>query len=185
MEKNNRKIVTTRKSGATLQLIVGALLTLVFGVTALTASFDNVEDGAGLVLTFYILTALSIKMIISSRQKKELNNKVESYVARLVKEPYGSIDKLAASMGTSSDAVKKDLQELIKKKYFGTAYIDEIKNRIVLFPDSDKEDYFVEENKPEQKVAYAAISCKNCGGINKVIAGGVHECDYCGSPIES
>lgn len=80
---------------------------------------------------------------------------------------------------------------MISKKFFVNAYIDAESNCIV-FPGSNNNinagintaQYNVQPNTNQPEIEYTTVTCKSCGGINKIIKGKVSECDFCGSPIK-
>ncbi|MBN7774338.1 hypothetical protein [Clostridium aminobutyricum] len=198
-----KKKFTGRKAAAFVLLVYGGFFIFSFGMAN---SFDSAtSDGTKLVCS--IFTILGIVMVFIGNRKRRLHKKYSSYATIISLDQTGSIRRYAASMGVSQEVVKKDLQRLIAKKYFNDAYMDEQANRIV-FPwnsddnetyeendeedvedyseeeaEEDMEDYSEEDTEKNTENKYTTVSCKNCGGINNVIVGKVHECEYCGSPI--
>jgi len=164
-----------------LQLISGIIITILFGIT-LIASIGDKKAGAGITITMFVITALGVLLIVFSRKRKKLINDFKTYVQRLSADPTGSINNLAAGLGTSQDVVKNNLNMMIKKRYFSNAYIDTENNRVVFSVVSEQQ----QTNAPkasQSNIEYITVTCKSCGGINKVIKGTVGECDYCGSPL--
>jgi uncharacterized protein with PQ loop repeat len=164
-----------------LQLIAGIIITILFGLPAIACLFDK-KTGAGIIIVMFILAALGVLLIVFSRKRKKLINDFKTYVQRLSVDPTGSIDNLAAGLGTSQDVVKNNLNMMIKKKYFSNAYIDTENNRVV-FPIVSEQQQTNAPQASQSSIEYITITCKSCGGINKVIKGTVGECDYCGSPL--
>lgn len=170
-----------------IQLIIGIGITFFFGAIAIWSTFDHEYDELYVVITFYIIFAIGILLIALSIKRHKLIKNFKTYVTILSEDPTGSIDNLATPLNVSVDKVRKDLQLMIDKKYFVNAYVDLETNRII-FPSSDVEtSEKVKQNKTadEQYKAkdYISVTCKNCGGINKITKGQVGECEYCGSII--
>ena len=173
-----------------IQLIVGILIVIIFGLTAIMATFTE-DFKLDMFIIFYVITGLGIWMIILSRKRKKLISDFKLYVARLSMDPTGSIDNLALTLGLSQDAVRNNLKKMILKKYFVNAYIDTTTNCIVLPHDKEKNSNTYNQNSSTYnlnnqntyEVEDIAVTCKNCGGINKIIKGKVGVCEYCGSPI--
>lgn len=164
-----------------LQLIAGIIMAILFGLPAIACIADK-KTKAGVILTMFILAAIGVVLIVFSRKRKKLINDFKTYVQRLSADPIGSIDNLAAGLGTSQDVVKNNLEMMIKKRYFSNAYIDIDNNRIV-FPVVSNQQKNNASQVNQSNVEYITVTCKSCGGINKMVKGTVGECDYCGSPL--
>jgi DNA-directed RNA polymerase subunit RPC12/RpoP len=168
-----------------VQLCVGAFLVFVFGLGTISVAIN--KSGLEAITIFGIFTGLGIWLIVLSNKRKKLINDFTTYVARLSMDPTGSIENLAQSLGMSQDVVINNLQKMIIKKYFVNAYIDSLNNRIVLEHAGDKMNSASDENASNEynqnEEEYVSVTCKNCGGINKVAKEKVGECEYCGSPI--
>jgi uncharacterized protein with PQ loop repeat len=164
-----------------LQLIAGIILTILFGLPAIICLFDK-KTRAGVIIVMIILTALGVLLIVFSRKRKKLINDFKTYVQRLSIDPTGSIDNLAAGLGTSQDVVKNNINLMIKKRYFSNAYIDTENNRVV-FPIVLEQQPTNAAKSTQSNIEYISVTCKSCGGINKMVKGTASECDYCGSPL--
>lgn len=137
-------------------------------------------------IIYVIFAALGIKLFLVGRKRKKMRLEFKKYVACLSSNPTGQLENLAAASGTSVDVVKKNIQYMLKKKFFSNAYLDEKNNCLVLASKAGRA-VSVENNVSESKqqnVNYVTVHCPNCGGVNKVTAGKVGECDFCGSPIQ-
>lgn len=166
-----------------VQLITGIVITFIFGITAIACIGDNkypIEEK----FTMFVFTAIGILLIIFSIKRKKLIKNFKSYVQRLSVDPTSSIENLASGLGTSQDVVKMNLEKMIKKRYFSNAYIDTENNRIVFSKASEQQTNTIKVNQSnEPKIEYITVTCKSCGGINKIAKGTVGECEYCGSPL--
>jgi len=148
-----------------VQLIVGIFLAVSFGILLFSSIVDNQKIST--ILIIFALFAIGVLLIVCSRKRKILIENFKIYEPRLSVDPTGSIENLALGLGTSQDVVKKNLEKMIKRGYFSDVYIDIENNRVVFNAVSE----------------HIIITCKSCGGINKVAKGIVVECDYCGSPL--
>lgn len=164
-----------------LQLIAGIIMTILFGLPAIACIGDK-KTKAGVIFIMFILAALGVLLIVFSRKRKKLINDFKIYVQRVSVDPTGSISNLAAGLGTSQDVVKNNLNMMIKKRYFSNAYIDTENNRVV-FPIVLEQQRTNAQEANQSNIDYITVTCRSCGGINKVIKGTVGECDYCGSPL--
>ncbi len=166
-----------------VQLIAGIVITFIFGITAIACIGDN-NSPVDEKIVMFIFTAIGILLIIFSIKRKKLIKNFRSYVQRLSVDPTCSIENLASGLGTSQDVVKKNLEMMIKKRYFSNAYIDTKNNRIVFSKASEQKTNTSEAHQSnEPKIEYITVTCKSCGGINKMAKGTVGECEYCGSPL--
>lgn len=174
-----------------LQLIFGMIILLLFGLCTIMALVDSSLSGSGMLPFCIFFDVIGILLIILSSRRKILIEKFKKYVAVISVDQTGSIANIAAVTGISENVVKKDLSLMIKRKYFVDAYIDEHTNCIVVSGLKNSASTTVESEQSQQtdhtetEVQYVTVTCKNCGGINKVVKGKVCECDFCGSALES
>ncbi|WP_455715022.1 hypothetical protein [Anaerosporobacter sp.] len=178
-----------------IQLCVGWFLIIIFGMSTILTLVDRSGIKESIIST--IFTGLGIWLIILSRKRKKLISDFRTYITMLSSDPTGSIENLALNLGTSQDVVINNLQQMIIKKYFVNAYIDSSNNRVVLAHAGVKKNTVPNaysniqtasnpniDKKNEKEEEYISVTCKSCGGINKITKGEVGECEYCGSPIK-
>jgi hypothetical protein len=125
----------------------------------------DVENIIFCIITGTILISFGI---YTRRSAKRFLNHIEL----VVEQGDTSIDNIADSMSSTYDEVKKDMQELIGDEYFNGS-----------FPDGSRREMVFSMNDSLGKTGPQAAACKSCGAINKVNAGAVGECEFCGSPI--
>ena len=168
-----------------VQLVCGIFFAVLFGLVTVVSILDAEEDSVSSVIFCILFTVLGVFLIVLSRKRKKLVRDVKEYSFRLASDPMGSIDKLASSLRVSPEAVRSNLDLMIKRRFFTNVYIDRVENRIVLHNQGSYNplSQIVTGSKP-QPVEYQSVTCKNCGGFNKGIKGKVIECEYCGSPLE-
>lgn len=172
-----------------VQLIIGAVLAFVFGLTFLMSIFvPELRDGTLAVVSF-IFMAGGVWLLRAGSKRGRMIKLFKSYVARLSSDPTRSIDSLAASLGESPDAVKRNLEYMIKRNYFSQAYIDVSNNTLVLSQPSQSKmvppPTAVSQAQPtEQPVTeFSTASCKGCGATNTVPKNTVATCEFCGSQL--
>jgi hypothetical protein len=88
-----------------------------------------------------------------------------------------SLDNIAAATGQTVDFVRKDLQNMINRRFFAHAVIDPDTNQIIIGA----------QMAPEQGAGPAqleAFTCPGCGATGQKPRGAPGNCDYCGSAIK-
>ena len=88
-------------------------------------------------------------------------------MAIIVNDQENMIDNIASATQIPYEIVKKDLQEMINKKYFTHAYINESTRELIV---------------KQYTVPAATITC-SCCGANNLVVGNIGECEYCGSKL--
>ena len=169
-----------------LQLMVGILIAIVFGLSAIICMTDGYTM-MDIIIVMYIFTIMGIVLIVLSRKRHNLIKSFRTYVSYLSVNPTGLIENLAEDLGASQDIIKKNLSIMIDRKYFANAYIDETENRIV-FPASNMVDTSLDKNHSAEQnntnSEFIDVNCKSCGGKNRILKGRTSQCDYCGSYIK-
>ncbi len=112
----------------------------------------------------------------------------KKYVAVISNDPSGYIPNIAATLGTSENVVKSNLEIMIQKGYFESAFIDENSNCIVFANIQTTQTAPTSTNVSAKVpkvpgVEMVTVKCSGCGGINTIVKGQTGECDYCGSAI--
>ncbi len=177
-----------------IESILGWIGIVMWGICIITEIVNPVTETAGeksgFIITCVILTGISFILVYSGRKRKKLRLKFKKYTAALSANPQGLLTELAAADGASVEEVTKNLDEMIRKKFFPTAYIDRAANRLVI-PDftpnagGTNAGTNASPQTSAPKVEYLTCNCKNCGGVNRVVKGAAAECEFCGSPIQS
>ncbi|WP_315115477.1 hypothetical protein [uncultured Clostridium sp.] len=181
--------ITKDKVKIVFQSIIGWALAIMFGLMSLVGLTQLKEGNAVVVLIFCLaLTTYGISLIKKANKCKKLINLFRNYSTRLASDPIKSIDLLARSTGSTVDAVKKNIVEMINRGYFTNAYIDINRNCIVFQGETQPAQQQTSantmktpNNQPQQE--YITVACGGCGATNKIIKGRVGECEYCGSQM--
>ena len=194
MNKSKAALAVSRIASI-IQLVAGVFLLFIFGICTIMY-FNDEQYRAGLdgsfLVFFLTFDVIGIVLILFSRKRSKLIKEFKKYVSYISADPSGSIANLASSVGTSQDVVKKNLELMIKRKYFVNARIDQGKNCIVIGSGvKSSQQNGTQSNQAQTqttaqsmpKIQYVTVTCKCCGGINKIAKDSVMECDFCGSPI--
>lgn len=179
-------LVTT---GMYISLIIGSLLALLY-LICIAASADATNGDAMFISTTIIVGLPAFLLLYFGIQKKKLIDEFKKYVAIISKVPNGFIPDIAATLNTSVDVVKRNLDLMIKKQFFANAYIDHDSNCIIIngkkaqnnmtSPSANKL-----TQSETQTPRMVTVKCEGCGAPNAIQKGTVGECEYCGTPIKS
>lgn len=194
---NKAKVaIAVSKTVSLVQMLVGIWIMFTVGLCAIALTDKKFMADTGVVFLIFllILGALGVWLIVLSRKTTKLIKEFKEYVAVVSNDPDGYIPDIAASLGTSEDVVKKNLELMIKKNYFVNAFIDQNSNCIVIANKQNIIDSTAQQPQTNafahavapaatQAIEMVTIKCKGCGGINTIQKGIISECVYCGSPI--
>ena len=154
---------------------VGMVFVIIGGAFAGLLTIGCLFGALGFLPECLFLDALIFLVFYSSKVLRKLLRDVQKYDAVLSQIPTGYIPDIAASLGKTEDAVRKDLDSLIRNKFFSPAYIDPNTNCIV---------FAIKPAAPPPEAEMVIVKCKNCGGINTIPKGQTGRCDYCDSPVK-
>ncbi len=194
---NKSKVaIAVSKTVSFVQMLAGIAIVFMFGLCTIVYLSDkefSADTGVGFLIFCLVLDLLGVWLIVLSRKKIKLMKEFKKYVAVISNYPDGYIPSIAASLGTSENAVKKNLELMIKKRYFSNAFIDRSSNCFVIVTkqkttvstaqQSQTNNNSYASPSASQAIEMVTVKCKGCGGINTIQKGAVGECDYCGSPI--
>lgn len=186
MNNSKVKIIVEKLLSKVLQ-IVGVIWAFL-GLVAIIGG----DSGMGIgyyIMCIIVFIVVGVFLFLVGRKKKIRIKTFQSYVQVITGDPTGSIENIAAALGTSQDVVKNNLNDLIKKKYFSNAYINNETNSIIIGNKSASDISTVASTstgaaQANANIQYEAFTCKCCGGMNKIVKGSVGECDFCGSPLK-
>ena len=154
----------------------------VFGVMGLCFYLPSpAEYGWGLIAFMFVLLAIGVLLLFLSLRTKKLVSKFRLYVSILSNQSSMSICELAMTLGESEEGVMNALQDMIDRHFFASAYIDKGRRCLVL-PLMEKA---VEEARTEWgEKPYTVVTCKVCGGDNRISVGSRCSCMYCDNLIQ-
>ena len=181
-----KSVIKRLKLKAALQIIFGSVLAVFNGLAMLGGLLSTEADEEVFFVIFLsVLTALGILLMVKGRKKIRLIKNYYDYSARLDADPTKSIALLASSTGVTVAAATKNISEMIVLGFFPGCCLDEYGSRLVT-PNAAPVQQTVFTpvyNATTQNTRYVTVQCKGCGAINKIIAGSVGECEFCGSKI--
>ncbi|MCL2200554.1 MAG: zinc ribbon domain-containing protein [Oscillospiraceae bacterium] len=173
----------TSKATVVASTAFGKIATLI-GIILIAASvpflFMFIADmhgtGALEALFLFILPALiaGIVLLWKGSQIKSRIRRFKTYVSLISMQNITSLDEISANTGRSTDFVRADLQEMIRRKFFVKAYIDVASNKIVILC----EDGSVAQNTVNTS---AVLGCSHCGARRTSTS---NYCEYCGSLLQ-
>jgi len=147
--------------------------------------FVSISDGMGsddvTAILFFLLAGVGLLAL----GKKTTTNadKSKKYISIIINDRVIDIDNIAAAIPTSYENAKKDLQKMIDKGFFESAYINESERQIII-PKKQQEPLYNQSSNAEQSIRMQVVTCKGCGAQNSIAAGTVGECEFCCSKIE-
>lgn len=168
-----------------IELAAGYLIIGFFGLIFLIMGLVSFRMPIWLSAMCLIFMIIGILLLIFGYRRRGFHKIFRNYSARLSQDQTGSITRLANGTGKSYETVEKQLQKMIARGFFSNAYIDG-NRKCVIFS------HFQNQNgretpKNAQHQGYGArdilVTCKGCGASNKIKAGTVTECEYCGAKI--
>lgn len=191
---NVASAIKKAKAKGVAQQVFGWIITIFCGMIASvgagTSGFKETVDVV-MVTMFAVFTVLGVRLIIKGYKRKKLIKQYYDYSARLSADADKSIDLLSSSIGATVADVTKNISEMIALGFFPGAFLDTAHNRVVM---QNEKPTVVQPTvhttintpvQPEQTVKYVTVQCKGCGATNKILAGTVGECEFCGSQISN
>lgn len=147
-----------------LLMFFGAIyisLVLTDGVTYITPAI--LFGGGGLLLNHY------------ARKTKKRSERYKKYIMLVINQNQTSIDSIASAMGIAYEMAVKDLQKMIDSGYLPASHIDITARKIVTIA--------AKTSQTTEQAQAKVLTCESCGANNRIEAGQIAECEYCGSPL--
>lgn len=168
-----------------IQLLIGSINLLIFGLATLGSIIPPYEEyQVYILLTCLVFDALSIMLIIFGVKRNKLVRRYKQYSSIVGDKASFSISQLSSIAGESEESVLKNLKQMIKWQFIKDAYINEETNSIVFRAVNKVPKPVNTGSSGKEEDSYISVTCKNCGGINKMKMGSIMECEYCSSLIE-
>lgn len=182
MQQTSKSAVVISKSLGILSSILGYFLALIGGFPLILGTLKD----SGSVILALIFVAIGTLLIIHGIKTKKRINRFKRYVNILSLENETSLERIASTSSQSVDFVTKDLELMIKRKFFINVYIDKNTNEIILGNrKSQASNDTMKKSEVTEPKELKAVTCKNCGASNNITIGEVSECEFCGSIINS
>lgn len=122
-----------------------------------------------------MLFAALIIAVIAGFIYEKINSRKREYFSMIDNHRILSIDEIASSLSVTYEQARTGINKMIKKGFFGNAYIDNMTRAIVLPIDG------VDINT---EVTTTSKICPSCGATNKVASLGANKCEYCGTSLD-
>lgn len=185
--KNPKVAVGMSKVIGVLQEIMGFLLAILFGPCVIVIFVEDlfettISGGIAMLVICLCLTALGVWLIVCGGKNRTLAKKFSKYEEAIKQNPYGRISDIATAVGVSFDAAKKDLEAMIRKKFFPNVFIDWSTNSLSIRCDEPADK--AKRRGDPARTEMVMVKCSGCGGINSVPKGQSGECEYCGSVLK-
>lgn len=182
--KGSEAVVAINIVIGVVQIVFGVLFA-VFGLFCLLTM--NGIDGADIFLVL-VFGGGGIWMLIAGIKRQKLIKLFKQYKAIIANSLNGSVANIARTTGAAENIVMKNLQKMIDKKFFNKAYID-LKSGCILFQDQQQRAQGTQNSAPVRQsgqpgIQMMTVTCKGCGGVNRIAKGQVGECEYCGAPVK-
>ena len=187
--------MNTSKVAVVVSLTIGKILSIigyVMGIimlfTILTVFFymDLVWDLYDIIALMVLLFifALCVLFVLKGVQIKRRIKRFRRYISLISAQNMTSIENLAAATNQSVDFVKKDLQRMIRKRFFADASINAATNEIIICSKSNSIGSVPTTQSAAVPSAFEVFTCTSCGASGKKEIGKPGSCDYCGSHIK-
>lgn len=175
--------------GIIFQYILGFLITAFFAYAGVMAIFDIKEAGIATMVAMWLFAYGGIYIIKSAQKRRKAMFSFKKYEHYFSDDFDASIEKLSEAVGENGEDVFENLEFMMDNNFIDNASINQKSSSIVFQFGNNSSNSSSCENKDKDKnknrvPEFVAITCKNCGGINKILKGDVGECDFCGSPIQ-
>lgn len=179
MQQTSRSAITISRILGILSSIFGYSMAVLFGLPLVFGEFKD----AGSIVVVLIFLAIAALLIAHGIKTKKLIKRFKKYISIISVENQTSLEYIANTCLYSIDFVINDLQKMINKKFFTSAYIDKNTKEIVL--QKKNSEVAKDAVKKDETVEFIDVICKNCGASNSIPKGTIAECEFCGSVINS
>ena len=129
--------------------------------------------------SFFIFLAIDIAcaaVVVCGIKIKQRISLFDKYVHLVLQKKKTLLRDLAKETGRERSLVKKDLQSMIKLKYFSNTYIDEELQEIIVARTLGGVDI--------DALMMEIVVCQSCGAQVKKQSNILSYCEYCGSPVD-
>lgn len=183
MEKRIKKVsVLMKQILYWAELAVGGFFTL--GFVSVTVTYISEGQELGSILIGVFMSILTFLVTRNGFRGSRLISQYKKYFAILAVNGERSLERLASISHVPADKFQKQIEQMIKRGYFGSAYINYDTMSLVLADDElPQEANRIRQVQNTQR--YRTVVCQACGATNKVAEGMIGECEFCGSLLEA
>lgn len=144
--------LTGKKAGGIVSLVSGLVLSLTGLIRSLAGLFQILANGPGFAVTLafsWALVVLAAGLFLTLNGANILSRikRFRQYVEALGKNSFIEIEKLSDATGQSERFLKKDLKDMIKRKFFLQGHLDDEEENLIV-SDETYQDY---QNMKEQQ----------------------------------
>ena len=101
-----------------IEMIIGGSWATLFILVAIYCMFDEEADGISVIISLWLLGLIGLWITYKGIKRKRMRINFLSYVAHLSNTHIKTLDDLAATTGTSTEVVKKNIKFMIRKVFF-------------------------------------------------------------------
>lgn len=177
-ERGHSAILLSKLS-AFVQLVLGVFIVFIFGMAGF---FYLVGGGLDLItlIIVILLVLLGVWLIRLSNKRRRLIRLFRQYAPMLSNDPLRSLDNIATLTGHPLEQIKADVEQMVHRRFFGSAYVNLDTNCLVLA----SQDPAPAPASGAQAAAQHTVHCPGCGAVNQIVPGGPMECEFCGTKLE-
>jgi len=172
MNTSKSAIMASTISGK-IASIIGYCGVALFSLGMFTLFTDGEIESASICLVFI---AISFLFVLRGLKIKNRIRRFKRYIALISEERIRLISIIASSTGQTEDFIRRDISEMISKKFFNNASIDLTNNEIIIGVRDEPTSF-----QPEVHEEMDEFTCTGCGAIGLKAQGGSGVCDYCGT----
>lgn len=172
IKRSSKKNKASISTGKFLNVI--GIVSYVLACMGVLVCFTDEMTTDNIFFTFFFLV-IGIICRFFGKKKIKQNELAEQYISILKNSNRKKISEISNIVGKTSEQVKKDIEEIIKKGYLPGTYINMSTNEIIL-PNEINNRKVVKKEK--------ILICNCCGAKNIVTEENV-KCEYCNMPLEN
>lgn len=119
--------------GGKIETVLGWIFAVAGGfctIIGLAIKYDGTDGKAIGLAILFVVDLIGVLWIIHGRATKNRVRRFRQYVS-IINEHQTSVDQIANAVNKPVAYVQRDIEGMIKSKYFNNAYIDDITHRVV------------------------------------------------------
>lgn len=193
MNSSKTRVVTSSIVGKICSVIgyVYAVYTVfgLIGCIAMQGSGSADFPIESILVTLPIAIGISAFFIYKGISIKNRIKRFKNYIHIISFENIRSMQNIAARTNKPVNFVLKDLQKMIRKKYFQNAFIDMRTGEIIIniansnIQQQKQNAMPFKMNNVNNVNSKEKVECPGCGALNTKVKGSAASCEYCGSSI--
>ena len=180
-------IVRNSSSGGKGKIILGAILTLLFGTSAVSACREYLVEGEDSLIPFIACAAVAVAGILMVCSGIRGNRK-RITVTNHEEDP----EQILKIFRENSDSIQEQIESMRKRGISGTYQMTTTSRRVtrttVNGTTTTETTEHITGGFPEscdEKDTIVTVTCKACGGLTQMKLQEIGACRFCGSKIRS